>query len=170
MVERVSRGNEARLDRNGKDARDMSLELEDEPAVESVDALRGDVWRGDGPHPVDRHVGLRVRMRRKELGVSQERLAESLGITFQQVQKYERGANRVSASKLWEIAAALKTPVAYFYDGLGERSLASADRESTQAFLESTEGMELMAAFPRITEPAIRRKIVELVLVVADED
>src|SRR5436305_15092385 len=73
---------------------------------------------GEGPHPVDRHVGLRIRMRRKELGVSQEKLAESLGLTFQQVQKYERAANRVSASKLWEIARALNTSVAYFYEGL----------------------------------------------------
>ena len=74
----------------------------------------------DGPHPVDRHVGLRIRIRRKEVGVSQERLAEALGITFQQVQKYERGANRVSASKLWEIARALNTGVGYFYEGLVE--------------------------------------------------
>ncbi|HMO43605.1 MAG TPA: helix-turn-helix transcriptional regulator, partial [Phenylobacterium sp.] len=58
------------------------------------------------PNPVDRHVGLRIRLRRKELGVSQEKLAEAIGLTFQQVQKYERGANRVSASKLWEIARA----------------------------------------------------------------
>ncbi|MFN9926323.1 MAG: helix-turn-helix domain-containing protein, partial [Phenylobacterium sp.] len=75
----------------------MSVQLEDEQAVEPADALSVEDARADGPHPVDRHVGLRVRMRRKELGVSQERLAESLGITFQQVQKYERGANRVSA-------------------------------------------------------------------------
>lgn len=127
------------------------------------------VGRGDGPHPVDRHVGLRIRMRRKEMGVSQERLAEALGITFQQVQKYERGANRVSASKLWEIAAALKTPVAYFYDGLGDRETAATQREAVQDFMMSAEGAELMAAFPRIAEPAIRRKIVELVRVVADE-
>jgi transcriptional regulator with XRE-family HTH domain len=128
-----------------------------------------EVGRGDGPHPVDRHVGLRIRMRRKEMGVSQERLAESLGITFQQVQKYERGANRVSASKLWEIAAALKTPVAYFYDGLGDQDAIAAQRDATQEFMLSSEGMELMAAFPRIAEPAIRRKIVDLVRVVAEE-
>jgi transcriptional regulator with XRE-family HTH domain len=133
--------------------------------------LTGDVMigRGEGPHPVDRHVGLRIRMRRKEMSISQERLAEALGITFQQVQKYERGANRVSASKLWEIASALKTPVAYFYDGLGDRETAAAERDAAQEFLLSTEGIELMAAFPRITEAAIRRKIVELVRVVAEE-
>jgi transcriptional regulator with XRE-family HTH domain len=108
-------------------------------------------------------------MRRKEMGVSQERLAEALGITFQQVQKYERGANRVSASKLWEIAGALRTPVAYFYDGLGDQEAAAAQRDAAQDFMLSSEGIELMAAFPRIQEPAIRRKIVELVRVVAEE-
>lgn len=124
----------------------------------------------DGPHPVDRHVGLRIRMRRKEMGVSQERLAEALGITFQQVQKYERGANRVSASKLWEIAGTLRTPVSYFYDGLEGQSGGGSPQTSAQAFLSSSEGLELLAAFPRITEPAIRRKLVELVRVVADDD
>lgn len=124
----------------------------------------------DGPHPVDRHVGLRIRMRRKEMGVSQERLAEALGITFQQVQKYERGANRVSASKLWEIAGALRTPVSYFYDGLDGQAGVGAQQSSAQAFLSSSEGLELLAAFPRISEPAIRRKLVELVRVVADDD
>ena len=72
--------------------------------------------------PIDRHVGARIRMRRKILGVSQEKLADSLGLTFQQVQKYEKGANRVSASKLYEIAAALQTQVAYFFEGLADPS------------------------------------------------
>ncbi|HEX7799284.1 MAG TPA: helix-turn-helix transcriptional regulator, partial [Asticcacaulis sp.] len=73
-----------------------------------------------GPNPVDLHVGARVRMRRKFLGMSQEGLAETIDLTFQQVQKYERGSNRISASKLWEIAKALKAPVAYFFEGYGE--------------------------------------------------
>src|SRR5215217_5594619 len=120
-----------------------------------------------GPNPVDLHVGARIRMRRKLLGVSQERLAEQLGITFQQVQKYERGANRVSASKLWEIAAALKTTVTYFYEGLGSGDAPAAD--ARQSFMLSGEGLELMANFPRISEPGVRRKIVELVRAVADE-
>ena len=124
--------------------------------------------RGEGPHPVDRHVGLRIRMRRKEIGVSQERLAEALGITFQQVQKYERGANRVSASKLWEIAGALRTPIAYFYEGLGDSDQGQRGA-SAQDFMLSSEGLELMAAFPRILEPAVRRKLVELVCAVADD-
>jgi transcriptional regulator with XRE-family HTH domain len=114
-------------------------------------------------------VGLRIRLRRKEMGVSQERLAEALGITFQQVQKYERGANRVSASKLWEIAAALKTPVSYFYDGLADRDSLGGERDAAQDFMLTSEGLELMAAFPRIVEPAIRRKIVELIRVVAED-
>ncbi|MBU1377618.1 MAG: helix-turn-helix domain-containing protein [Alphaproteobacteria bacterium] len=144
--------------------RPLEREIEGAPLAGGAE-----IGRGDGPHPVDRHVGLRIRMRRKEMGVSQERLAESLGITFQQVQKYERGANRVSASKLWEIAAALKTPVAYFYDGLGDQEAIAAQRDAAQEFMLSSEGMELMAAFPKISEPAIRRKIVELVRVVAEE-
>src|SRR6478672_9737009 len=102
-----------------------------------------------GPNPIDRHVGLRIRMRRKELGVSQEKLAESIGLTFQQVQKYERAANRVSASKLWEVARALNTTVGYFYEGLpidgeGERHSGSRLNE----FLLTTEGMELARYFP----------------------
>jgi len=124
--------------------------------------------RDEGPHPVDRHVGLRIRMRRKEIAVSQERLAEALGITFQQVQKYERGANRVSASKLWEIAQALKTSVSYFYEGLATDDQPPTGQD-TQDFMLTAEGLELMAAFPRITQPALRRKLLELVRTVAEE-
>lgn len=142
----------------------MERELEGTPL-----AAAAEIGRGEGPHPVDCHVGVRIRMRRKEMGVSQEKLAEALGITFQQVQKYERGANRVSASKLWEIASALKTPVAYFYDGLSDRDAVVAQRDAAQEFMLSTDGIELMACFPRIAEASIRRKIVELVRVVADE-
>src|SRR4029079_10891894 len=78
------------------------------------------------PNPVDLHVGARIRMRRKILGVSQERLADDLGLTFQQVQKYERGANRVSASKLYEIARSLQAPISYFFDGLADPLTAEA--------------------------------------------
>src|SRR5687768_17538019 len=78
---------------------------------EGVEPAEAREVESDGPHPVDRHVGLRIRMRRKELGISQEKLADALGLTFQQVQKYERAANRVSASKLFEIARALNASV-----------------------------------------------------------
>lgn len=123
----------------------------------------------DGPNPIDRHVGLRIRMRRKELGISQERLAESIGLTFQQVQKYERATNRVSASKLWEMAKALSTSVAYFYEGLGEPSVAGAPSEPMQAFLLSNEGLELAQVFPRIRQARVRRKILDLVRAMAEE-
>src|SRR3954470_2230881 len=94
------------------------------------------------PNPVDRHVGLRIRLRRKELGVSQERLAQAIGLTFQQVQKYERAANRVSASKLWDMARVLSTSISYFYEGLegAEATAPNASRDLVQDFLLSPEG------------------------------
>ncbi|HEV2532442.1 helix-turn-helix domain-containing protein [Phenylobacterium sp.] len=116
------------------------------------------------PNPVDRHVGLRIRMRRKEMGFSQERLADAVGVTFQQIQKYERAANRVSASKLWELAQALKIGIGYFYDGLAEiEADASLPQASMQDFLLTPEGLELAACFPRIPTPRLRRRLVELV-------
>lgn len=127
-----------------------------------------------GPHPVDRHVGLRIRMRRKELGISQEKLAEALGLTFQQVQKYERAANRVSASKLFEIARALNTSVAYFYVGLatGEELEAepAAPNLQTHAFLMTPEGAELAGLFPKLGRSRVRRKVLELVRAIAGAD
>jgi transcriptional regulator with XRE-family HTH domain len=129
----------------------------------------------EGPHPIDRHVGLRIRMRRKELGISQERLAEALGLTFQQVQKYERAANRVSASKLWEIARALNTSVAYFYDGVAGAGAGEVDADgppainnSANAFLLTPEGVELAALFPKLPRDRVRRKVVELIRALAD--
>ena len=124
-------------------------------------------------HPVDRHVGLRIRMRRKELGVSQERLAEALGLTFQQVQKYERAANRVSASKLFEIARALNTSVAYFYEGLSQADELGPPATSNldgQAFLLTPEGAELAALFPKLGRARVRRKVVELVRALAEAE
>jgi transcriptional regulator with XRE-family HTH domain len=125
-----------------------------------------------GPNPIDRHVGLRIRMRRKELGISQERLAESIGLTFQQVQKYERAANRVSASKLWEMSRALSTNIGYFYEGLGDAIEAPGSnlpRESMQDFLLTPEGMELAAIFPKIAKTRVRRKILDLVRAMVGE-
>lgn len=127
------------------------------------------------PNPVDLHVGGRVRMRRKMLGVSQERLAEALGLTFQQVQKYERGANRISASKLYEIARFLSAPIAYFFEGLGDPVIGGASHDETSeqhvhGFLMTTEGLELAAAFPRITKPRLRRRILDLVRSLAEDE
>lgn len=126
------------------------------------------------PNPVDLHVGARVRMRRKFLGMSQEGLAESIALTFQQVQKYERGSNRISASKLYEIARALKAPVAYFFEGYGQSEAVDGFSESeseqfVHGFLMTTEGIELAEAFPRIKNPKLRRKVLDLVRALAED-
>jgi transcriptional regulator with XRE-family HTH domain len=122
------------------------------------------------PNPVDRHVGLRIRFRRKELGISQEKLADSIGLTFQQVQKYERAANRVSASKLWEVARALNTSINYFYEGLpADGELRQPDAVSLEDFLMSSEGAELARYFPQIQQPGVRRQILELVRIMVAE-
>ena len=112
-------------------------------------------------------------MRRKELGISQERLAEALGLTFQQVQKYERAANRVSASKLWQIARALNTSVSYFYDGLAgvaEMEDSSPSNANAQSFLLTPEGVEIATIFPKLGRARLRRKIVELIRALAEDD
>jgi len=125
------------------------------------------------PNPIDLHVGARIRMRRKILGVSQERLAEDLGLTFQQVQKYERGANRVSASKLYEIAKSLQSSVAYFFEGLADtesEGMGEGGEPFVHDFLMTSEGLELASLFPRITRPKVRRRILELVRSMAEEE
>lgn len=125
---------------------------------------------GQEPDPIDRHVGVRLRMRRKELGVSQERLAEAIGLTFQQVQKYERAANRISASKLWEIAQVLNTTVSYFYEGLGEAATEARPHlgPNTEDFLLTAEGVELASSFPRIRHAGLRRRLLDLVRALGD--
>ncbi|HUO22576.1 MAG TPA: helix-turn-helix transcriptional regulator [Caulobacteraceae bacterium] len=128
-----------------------------------------------GPNPIDLHVGSRIRLRRKVLGVSQESLAADLGLTFQQVQKYERGANRVSASKLYEIARSLQTSIAYFFEGYADPAGAGFDRgeqleeKAAVDFLMTPEGIELAALFPRIAKGKVRRKILDLVRAMSDE-
>jgi transcriptional regulator with XRE-family HTH domain len=125
------------------------------------------------PNPVDRHVGLRIRLRRKALGISQERLAESIGLTFQQIQKYERATNRVSASKLWEMARALNTTIGYFFDGLGEpvkNEPVKEERSVAHDFLMTPEGMELATCFTRIRRPRVRRRVIDLVRVMGEGD
>jgi transcriptional regulator with XRE-family HTH domain len=129
----------------------------------------------DGPNPIDLHVGAKVRMRRKFLGLSQEALADAIGLTFQQVQKYERGSNRISASKLYEIAKVLKTPISYFFDGIKEGEGADGFSESqaeqhVNGFLMTTEGIELAEAFPRVKRSKWRRRLLELVCTLAEDD
>jgi transcriptional regulator with XRE-family HTH domain len=125
---------------------------------------------------VDEHVGRQVRKRRKLLGLAQEQLADALGLSFQQVQKYERGANRVSASKLYRIAEVLHVDIAFFFDGLPDpvdgdapdEASAHADR-TMRAFLATPEGMELAELFPRLGRGRLRRQLLDLVRAMADE-
>jgi transcriptional regulator with XRE-family HTH domain len=123
------------------------------------------------PNPIDLHVGARVRMRRKLLGMSQEKLADALGLTFQQVQKYERGANRVSASKLFEISRFLDVAPAYFFDGLATDALPgrSQQEQSLHQFLMTPEGVELASLLPKLN-PKYRRRVLELVRTLAEDD
>ncbi len=114
-------------------------------------------------------------MRRRLRGVSQEKLAESLGLTFQQVQKYERGANRISASKLYEIAASLQTPVGYFFEGLADPSKTvdgstGGSEQVVHDFLMTSEGLELAALFPRLRRGRLRRRLLDLIRAIVEDD
>lgn len=124
-----------------------------------------------GPNPIDRHVGRRIRLRRKQLKITQEDLAASIGLTFQQVQKYERAANRVSASKLWEVACALNVPVSYFFEDLDLGPSQEGDRsgDAVEDFLLTADGAELAETFPRIASPSLRQEVMELVRVLAED-
>jgi transcriptional regulator with XRE-family HTH domain len=116
---------------------------------------------------VDVHVGGRVRVRRRLINMTQETLADLIEVTFQQVQKYERGTNRISASKLFAIAAALEAPISYFFEGLDEAAdtgaAGEAAEQTIQSFLRTSEGLELARLFPRIARGPLRRRILELV-------
>jgi transcriptional regulator with XRE-family HTH domain len=129
------------------------------------------------PNPIDIHVGSRIRLRRNMLGMSQEKLGESLGITFQQIQKYEKGTNRVGASRLQAIASILNVPVAFFFEDApghetGSPGGLAEDNSTTYVvdFLNSPEGLQLNRAFVRISDPKVRRKVVDLVKALAADD
>lgn len=121
------------------------------------------------PNPIDVEVGGRIRLRRSLLGLSQSALAEALGVTFQQVQKYEKGTNRVGASRLQDIAPFLKTPVSSFFDGQGTivADTGSANSGEITDFLSTAEGLSLNKSFTRIRDADIRRKVVSLVKALA---
>lgn len=126
------------------------------------------------PNPIDVHVGSRVRLRRNMVGMSQEKLGEMLGITFQQVQKYEKGTNRVGASRLQAISSVLSVPVSYFFEdapnleGAQPGGFAESDNPSYVVdFLSSSEGLQLNRAFMRISDPKVRRKVIDLVKALA---
>lgn len=119
----------------------------------------------DGPDPVDVHVGSRVRERRTMLGLSQEKLARAFGVSFQQVQKYERGANRISASRLHQLASILDVPMTFFFEGLpGEGDDgASAATNAGEEKMMNRETLELVRAYYRIPDQAVRKRFVDLV-------
>ena len=127
------------------------------------------------PNPTDIYVGSRVRMRRKMLGMSQEKLGEQLGITFQQIQKYEKGTNRIGASRLQAISKVLDVPISFFFPDMqpaGEPG-GMAEESSTNfvmEFLTTSEGLELNHAFARIKDPKVRRKVIDLVRSIADDN
>ncbi len=124
-------------------------------------------------NPVDAHVGHRVRLRRMLIGMSQERLGELLGLTFQQVQKYEKGINRIGAGRLFEVAGILGVPVSFFYEDADTNGTPSGFSEAGEPppvmeFLASGEGLQLSLAFMRIKDPKVRRRILDLVRSLSD--
>ena len=127
-------------------------------------------------NPVDKHVGSRVRMRRLMLGMSQSKLADGLGLTFQQVQKYEKGTNRMGASRLQHISHILQVPVPFFFQGaphLPVQSKGNGDAPSPAYvfnFLATSDGLALTKAFMQIKELRLRRRIVELVEEIAGDE
>lgn len=131
------------------------------------------------PNPIDVHVGSRVRLQRMLRGISQEKLGERLGLTFQQIQKYEKGANRIGASRLFELSHVLGVPVQFFYDEAPAREVRGtpqagfAERPADAyvfEFLNTREGLELNRAFARISDPKMRRAILDLVRTLGSDD
>src|SRR5689334_23212453 len=156
----------------------MLDEAEEAPRTTRGEAVSGE--KEGRPSPIDVHVGSRIRLRRTLLGMSQERLGEALGLTFQQVQKYERGVNRVGASRLFDLSRVLDVPISFFFDdmpestGLGQgRKPASLSGSHSFGFAEPHEGfgedalnrretLELVRAYSRITDAAVRKRVFEL--------
>ena len=127
------------------------------------------------PNPIDKHVGSRVRMRRMMINMSQEKLGEKLGITFQQIQKYEKGTNRIGASRLQQIANVLGVPVGFFFEGapvLDDSAKGFSEAASpayVSDFLATSDGLALTKAFMTVTDSKVRRRIVDLVEAMAAE-
>jgi transcriptional regulator with XRE-family HTH domain len=127
------------------------------------------------PDPIDRHAGARLRMRRMMVGMSQEKLGAALGVTFQQIQKYEKGANRIAASRLQQIARILQVPPSFFFDEAPAADAPSAGFAEPDAggyvadILSTAEGVELNRAFSMIRDPKVRRRIVDLVVSLAQD-
>lgn len=129
------------------------------------------------PHPVDIHVGRRLRLKRTILGLSQEAVGKEIGVTFQQIQKYERGINRMGASRLFDFAKALGVQISYFFEGYGDYAMdevsAYALGEPTAGFehekVNNRETLEVMRAYYRIKSPALRKRIIDLIKAMAED-
>jgi len=139
-------------------------------------AVRLQLPRKKAPNPIDQHVGRRVRMRRKMLAMSQQKLGAALGLTFQQVQKYEKGANRIGASRLQQISHILQVPVTFFFEGTPNASAPHGSNESELSmaeiddFVSDSDGLRLIEAFMRIDNATLRRRITMLVQEIAGDD
>ncbi|MGD0565105.1 MAG: helix-turn-helix transcriptional regulator [Roseiarcus sp.] len=127
------------------------------------------------PNPIDKHVGARLRMRRMMVGMSQGKLGEALDVTFQQIQKYEKGTNRIGASRLQQLARVLEVPPAFFFEGApasdtGKLAFAEPSGSSYVVdFLSTSEGLQLNRAFALIRDAKVRKKIIDLVVSLAKE-
>jgi transcriptional regulator with XRE-family HTH domain len=133
---------------------------------------------GRKPNPVDIHVGSRVRYRRMIIGMSQEKLGEKMNLTFQQIQKYEKGTNRIGASRLFQLSKILEVPVGYFFEDAFAHSAPSSASHGLHEpeqegflldFLNSREGLELNKAFAKIQDPKVRRRVIDLVRALSEE-
>ena len=131
------------------------------------------------PHPVDVYVGRRLRLRRTITAMSQEALGKQIGVTFQQIQKYERGINRMGASRLYDFAKALGVQISYFFEGFGgyvmeDGTMAIAAESNSQAYdhdaVNNRESLEVMRAYYRIKNPQVRKRIIDLIKVMSAED
>ena len=152
--------------------RDEALTVRSEERLETT---------GRKPNPMDTHVGSRVRLRRMVVGMSQEKLGEKMGLTFQQIQKYEKGTNRIGASRLFQLSQILDVPVQFFFEdapiqavNLRGVTMAPGFAESkTEAFLldflNSRDGLELNRAFVKITDPKVRKRVVDLVRALSED-
>jgi len=152
-------------------------EMKSTVAMNDIDDLGAKDERQHRASPIDAHVGARVRLRRTLLGMSQEKLGDALGLTFQQVQKYERGVNRIGASRLFDLARVLDVPIGFFFDDLPPEmggNVAVRSRPALYGFAEAQDGLEdenmnkretleLVRAYYRITDPAVRKRVFDLI-------
>ena len=157
----------------------MEVLVKPSSGVGSRRASRGRTPSGK-PNPIDVHVGTRVRLRRTLMGMSQEKLGDALGLTFQQVQKYERGANRVGASRLFDLSRVLEVPISYFFEEMEADVQSASPRHMVRAVeepaevasntLAQRETVELVRAYYRIADPAVRRHVYDLAKALGPKD